>query len=215
MCRYLRRLTSMGVRCRHVQVINRDTAPEIVDMVRFGHKLGADRVNYKLASLFGGTEGCSIDATQRDWLLSAAIPEARALAGELGVTTNLKLFERQLLAAMNDMRATTPIAAVGCFMGYVYTRITVERDVLFCCNTNVKVGSLSRGRLSELWYGETWQGLRARLRSGDYLIGCDKCGKFEQNVKWSKRYLEHAGHDAWSQVVGVDAKQTARLRVVS
>jgi MoaA/NifB/PqqE/SkfB family radical SAM enzyme len=214
MCRYLRRLSAAGVRCRHVQVINRDTAPEVVDMVRFGKMFGADRVNFKLASLYGGTEDCSISASQRDELLSTAIPAARALAHELSVSTNLDLFERQLSAAMRDLRATTPIASVGCFMGYVYTRITVDRDVLFCCNSNVRVGSLRQARFSELWYGDAWQALRRRLRSGEYLTGCDKCGKFEQNAKWSQRYREHAGEQAWRQAVGASTPQAPRLRVL-
>ena len=202
MCRYLRRLRSAGVRCRHVQVINRDNAHDVPEMVRFGKSFGAARVNFKLASLYDGTEACTITTTQQQWLLQQGVPTARVLANELQVETNLDLFERQLRASQQQALATTPIDAVGCFMGYVYTRITVDREVLFCCNTAVSVGSLREAGFEQLWYGERWQSLRRQLRQGSYFRGCDKCGKFEQNVKWSQRYREHAGEEGWRLATG-------------
>lgn len=202
MCRYLRRLAATDTRVRHVQVINRDTAPEVVDMVRFGARFGADRVNFKLASLSGGTEDCGIDAAQRDWLIDDALPRARALAAELDVPTNLDLFSAQLEATRANLRTTTPMDEVGCFMGYVYTRITVDLDVLYCCNTEVKVGSLHQARLPALWFGQAWQALRDRLRAGHYLRGCDRCGKFEQNLAWSERYRAARGDAALRAATG-------------
>ena len=187
MCGYLRRLTSSGVRVRHVQVINRDTAPEVVAMVRFGKRFRADRVNFKLASLYGGTETCSITTEQRDWLISEGLPEAKALAEQLAVPTNLDLFARQLSAAEGDIRSTVPIDEIGCYMGYAYSRITVDREVLYCCNTVVQVGSLKDARFGELCYGDRWNELRDTLAAGHWFKGCDKCGKLEQNAKWAAR----------------------------
>lgn len=188
LCRYLRQLTQAGVQTKHVQVINQDTAPEVPEMVRFGQMFEAQRVNFKLASLFGGTEQCSITQPQRDWLMATAIPAARKMAAELGVHTNLDLFQEQVRAAFGDIRHTTPMDEVGCFMGYVYTRITVDLDVLYCCNTKVKVGSLNEASFGELWAGERWQALRDTLRGGQFFSGCEVCGKFEQNRKWNERY---------------------------
>ncbi len=187
MCRYLRRLSRAGVRTKHVQVINRDTAPEVVEMVRFGRLFRADRVNFKLASLYGGTEAVSISEAQRDHLLDVDLPRARALAVELGVNTNLHLFTEQVRAAREDIRHTVPIEQIGCFMGHVYTRITVTGEVLYCCNTEVQVAHLDDAPLDQLWFGEAWQGWRERIAGGDFVKGCDKCGKFEQNRKWSER----------------------------
>ena len=188
LCQYLRVLGEEGVRCRHVQVINRDLAWEVVEMVRFGQLFRADRVNYKLASLAEGTEACIATPLQLAWLAAEGIPQARALAAELGVPTNLDLFARQVDAALGRPQATTPIEEVGCAMGYVYSRITVDQDVLFCCNTEVHVGTLADGaRFADLWYGPAWQALRDRLAAGDYFEGCARCGKFEQNVKWAER----------------------------
>src|SRR6185503_11158223 len=181
-----------------------DTAPEFVEMVRFGAQFRAERVNFKLASLYGGTETCRITDEQRVWLAAEAIPAARALAGELGVATNLELFEKQLAAGEEDEAATVPIADVGCFMGYVSTRITASLDVLYCCNTEVKVGSLADARFAELWRGDAWQALRDRLRRGDYYASCSRCGKFEQNVAWSKRVKDELGEAVWREATGAD-----------
>ncbi len=203
LCKALRRLASTPAKVRHVQVINRDTAPEFVDMVRFGAQFRADRVNFKLASLAGGTEACRIDEAQRAWLATDAIPAATALAAELGVATNLDLFAAQLAARDDDHEhATVPIADVGCFMGHVYTRITASLDVLYCCNTEVRVGSLAEAPFAELWRGPAWQALRDRLRRGDYFAGCARCGKFEQNVKWSRRVRDELGDAAWAEATG-------------
>lgn len=202
MCRHLRALTAAGVRCRHVQVVDRDNADQVVDMVRFGQLFRADRVNYKLASLAAGTEACATTPAQREWLLAEGIPTARALAADLGVPTNLALFERQVRAAVADARATTPIEDVGCFMGHVYARITAEGEVLYCCNARIRVDGLEAAPFADLWFGARWQALRDRLRAGRYLPGCERCGKFEQNVKWSKRYRAFAGDAAWREATG-------------
>lgn len=210
LCKHLRALRRAKV--RHVQVINRDTAPEFVDMVRFGQQFNAERVNFKLASLAGGTESCRITEAQREELL-AKLPEARALAEQLNVQTNLDLFERQLIANEDDDSATTPMAEIGCFQGFVYTRITASGDVLYCCNTQVKVGQLGDAPFAQLWRGEAWQALRDRFRRGDYMAGCERCGKFEQNVKLSKRVRDELGDEVWRAATGQDRR--ARLNVVT
>lgn len=159
-------------------------------MVRFGKMFGAQRVNYKLASLADGTEETAITEQQRRWLIDDGLPRARALAETLQVHTNLGLFTRQVEAGG---LVTAPMSEIGCFMGYVYSRITVDEDVLYCCNTEVKVGSLREQPFGALWAGERWQALRDHLRAGRFFRGCERCGKFEQNVKWSARVREEPG----------------------
>ncbi len=212
MCKGLRRLHGTGTAVRHVHVIQRDNAHELEAMVRFGRTFHAARINFKLASLARGTEQCSITPEQRDQLLAAAIPRARAVAAELGVATNLDLFERQVGAARGDLRATVPIGEIGCFMGHVYTRITVDHDVLYCCNTEVRVGSLHGTTFAALWQGDAWHQLRTRLRRGDWFPGCHRCGKLEQNAAWSARFRERYGDLAWRAVIGGGAR--VRLAVV-
>jgi MoaA/NifB/PqqE/SkfB family radical SAM enzyme len=200
LCALLRRLAQTSTRVRHVQVINRDTAPEVVQMVQFARSFGADRVNYKLAALSGGTESTAITEDQRAWLLSEGIPAAREAAARLGVRTNLDLFQRQVEAGG---LATAPMSEIGCAMGYVFTRITVDEEVLFCCNTAVRVGSLAETGFAALWYGERWQALRDQLRAGQWFEGCDRCGKLEQNVKWAA--LARGGTAEHHELVGTSS----------
>jgi len=184
LCRSLRTLSEAGVPMRHVHVINRDTAADLPATPSFAKRFGAQRVNAKLASLAGGTEDCAITEPQRQWLLDEGLPQARQEADRLGVATNFDLFEAQLRAGG---LVTTDMDPVGCAMGFVYTRITVDEDVLFCCNTELKVGSLKGGDLGELWYGPDWQAVRDRMARKQWAPGCERCGKYEQNVKWARR----------------------------
>lgn len=189
LCASLRRLQRAGVRVRHVHVIDRHTAPDLVAMVEMGRAFGADRVTCKLASLADGTEAVAIEPAQRRWLLEEGIDAAGRRAAALGVRTNLELFRRQV---ETGGLATTPMAEIGCWMGYVYTRVTVDEEVLYCCNTEVKVGSLHEADLPALWWGPRWQALREALGAGRFLRGCDRCGKVEQNLAWADRLAGRA-----------------------
>ena len=77
-------------------------------------------------------------------------------------------------------------------MGYVYARVTVDLDLLFCCDTELRVGSLRDRPFAEWWYGAEWQDWRKRLAAGRFPLGCQRCGKYEQNRKWRAR-LNNAG----------------------
>ena len=187
MTRGLQALDRAGISVRHVHVINRDTAPQVPDMVRFGHRFRAERVNYKLASLAEGTEACALTAAQRDALLADGVPRARALAAELGVHTNLDLFEQQLRAAQQDVLVATDMSAVGCSMGFAYARVTVDGTILYCCNTHIPVGHVDDGPFGAQWFGPRWQAMRTTIAQGQWQTGCERCGKFEQNVAWAAR----------------------------
>jgi wyosine [tRNA(Phe)-imidazoG37] synthetase (radical SAM superfamily) len=180
----------MGKRFKHVQVINRDTAHEVPEMVRFAARYNAAHITYKLASLRSGTEKCVITDAQRSRLLSEWIPEAQAEAARLKVETNLDVFMSQV--ATGGL-VTAPIKEVGCFMGWSYARVTVEGKILFCCSTEVEVGDLAAGKFSEQWFGRRWTETRERLMQGRYFHGCAQCGKLNQNVKIGRKVREKLG----------------------
>ncbi len=195
----LARFHAAGRRYKHVQVICGHNAHELVEMVRLGQRYDAARVNFKLAGLKAGTEAARISPEQRRELIEVLVPAAQEEARTLGVTTNLDVFERQLSAGGE---ATAPISEIGCFMGYVYSRILVDGTVLYCCNTEVEIGSLQEGRFHELWRGERWEAWRARFRRGDYLESCNQCGKVNENVKLARRFEGRFGTDRLHEVTG-------------
>lgn len=189
---------------KHVHVICKHNAHELVAMIEQADRLRAERVNFKLASLRNGTEVVRLDAQDRARLLEHGVVDARARAKQLGVRHNLDAFELQLRASLGTASEwqTAPIDEVGCFMGQLYSRITVDGTVLFCCNTEVVVGHLEASRFSELWRGPAWQAWRERMRRGDYLPSCRQCGKFNQNLTWSERVREHHGERRWLELTG-------------
>jgi MoaA/NifB/PqqE/SkfB family radical SAM enzyme len=196
----LRLFQAAGRRYKHVQVVSRVNCHELVDMIRLAGDYSAAQVNFKLASLKEGTEACRITEDQRRLLAEDLVPAAERLAGELGVVHNLDVFAEQLRAGG---AATASIADVGCFMGYVYSRILVDGTVLYCCNTDVRVGTLAGGaRFSDLWAGEAWNALRARMRRGDYFESCNQCGKLNQNVKLARRFAAAYGEARLHEVTG-------------
>jgi MoaA/NifB/PqqE/SkfB family radical SAM enzyme len=208
----LRDLQRAGFRAKHVHVICNTNAHELVAMVEQGADLAAKIVNFKLASLRGGTEAARISGEQLARLVSD-LPVAQARAEARGVATNLDVFGRQLEAAQAGRvaadeeaeigGATAPIDEVGCFMGYAYARVLVDGTVLYCCNTEVVVGSLARGdRFRDLWEGAAWQATRDRMRRGDYLPSCSQCGKIVQNVKVGERFERAFGRARRLEVIG-------------
>jgi MoaA/NifB/PqqE/SkfB family radical SAM enzyme len=192
-------LRAAGRRDKHVQVICDVNAHELVAMVEQADRFAAAQINFKLASLRAGTEAVRIDEARRAALLAREVPAAARRAEELGVAHNLEVFAQQLRAGGE---ATAPIAGVGCFLGYHYSRVTVDGTVLYCCNTEVEVGTLATAEFSALWRGEQWARLRARLRDGRYFAGCAQCGKFNQNVKLSRRFRRDFGEARWLEVTG-------------
>ncbi len=195
----LTRWRQLGVAVKHVQVINRDTAGELVEMVHFAARHAARHVTFKLASLGGGTEACAITEAQRVELHERLVPAAQAAAAQLGVATNLEVFAQQLTAGG---LATTPIEEVGCFMGWHYARVTVEGALLYCCAATLQVGHLDWGPFSEQWFGVAWEALRASLRAGQYAPACRQCGKFNQNVKLAAKVRARFGEAVHGALTG-------------
>jgi hypothetical protein len=79
----------------------------------------------------------------------------------------------------------------------------VEGTVLFCCNTDVVVGSLADAPFSQHWHGPRWAEWRARMRDGRFLASCDFCGKLNQNEKLSARFKDMFGDALWDRHRGV------------
>ncbi len=196
-------LRERGFKPKHVQVINRDNFRELPAMVRFGAEWPAKRVNFKFASLIHGTEAVALGQDEVAELADVLIPQAMAEAARLGVDTDLAAFAMQVEAGRRGLHETAPIAEVGCFMGFLYARVTVLGELLYCCNTRLHVGELSApGGFAAAWRGPLWQERRDALRDGRYFEGCDQCGKFKENLKWSEKIRTKVPPDVFARLIG-------------
>lgn len=170
---------------KHVQVINAQNYHELADMVRFATQWPTKRINFKFASLINGTEAVALSADQKRELIDTLIPRARAIAEMKGIETDLDAFATQISV---DSHRTSPIEDVGCHMGTIYCRITVDQELLYCCNTNISVGWINDDHsFLDLWRGPAYEKLRQRIGGGDYFESCQQCGKYKQNFKWAKK----------------------------
>ncbi len=221
-CAKLESLRDAGFRPKHTHVINRQNVHELVDMVRFARRFPVKRVNFKLASLQHGTQAVALTAAQREELLDDLIPRAEGLAHAWHIDNDLPAFRAQVLAhrgacEVDDVDGedtapgagagtarprTTDLRAVGCFMGLLYARVTVEGALLYCCNTDLGVGHLGTGGFAEAWTGPRWQSVRDALRAGRYFPGCAQCGKFKQNLKWSQRLRAQLAPEVFQRLLG-------------
>jgi hypothetical protein len=120
------------------------------------------------------------------------------------MTTNLAVFADQVRAGLgagdvdDDAGDTAAIDGIGCFLGHFYARVTVEGTVLYCCNTEVVVGSLQTLPFSQWWRSARWEHWRQRMREGRYLASCFQCGKVNQNEALSKRFKARFGDAAFA-----------------
>ena len=201
---------SPSITHKQVQVICRHNAHELREMVSLAARTSADQVNFKLASLKHGTEAVALSSSQRELLLQEGIAAAQDEAKARGIHTNLRVFRAQLQrmhegdgAIIDDLALeTAPIDELVCFLGGFYSRVTVDGTVLFCCNTEVEIGSLSVLPFSSWWRSARWEYWRRRMRDGRYLESCSQCGKLNQNDKLSRRFRERFGDEAWRAVTG-------------
>lgn len=174
-CRVLRGTTAVNL----VQVINGLTAHEVVAMVELAASVGA-RVSFKVGDLPKGTQHFALTTSQRTTLLEEGLPAARKKAKHLGVKHNLDAFERQLRGE--------PERLPPCFAGYLYSRVSVDGRVFFCC-AHIDAGHVKDGPFSKVWTSPKYEALRQTLHRGGTFAACQRCGKHDMNVA-AERELE-------------------------
>jgi MoaA/NifB/PqqE/SkfB family radical SAM enzyme len=157
-------------RVNFVQVINALNAHELVKMVELAHAHGA-RASFKVGDLPKGTEHFALSAEQRGDLAQVLIPAARARAEELGVRHNLDAY----LAALTGGKGLP-----ACFAGYLYTRVSVEGRVYFCC-AHLDAGDVAKTGFEQVWSAPQYQAMRERIAKGQWFDACNRCGKHDMN----------------------------------
>jgi MoaA/NifB/PqqE/SkfB family radical SAM enzyme len=106
--------------------------------------------------------------------------ELRGRAEAARVTVNWDAFYAEL---SGTAPTRFPIEETGCCAGHYYSRVTASGDVFFCCNQHpeLRIGSLHEATFRDLWHSARYESVRARLRAGGFVPGCDQCGKFDLN----------------------------------
>ncbi len=167
-CRRLRDITAINM----VQVINGLTAHEVVAMVELAADVGA-RVSFKVGDLPSGTRQFALTAAQKERLLNDDLPAARKKAKHLGVRHNLDAFERQLRGVKEEQPP--------CFAGYLYSRVSVDGRVFFCC-AHIDAGHVNDGPFEQVWKSSKYDAVRQTLHRGGSFAACQRCGKHDMNV---------------------------------
>jgi MoaA/NifB/PqqE/SkfB family radical SAM enzyme len=122
-------------------------------------------------------------------MLSIQCNALQIKADKLNVHCNLGTLKTQLSGEhLHDY----PIEKTGCYAGYYYSRIRADGSVWYCCNPNsgLRCGSLHQQSFTEIWNSEPYQNIRNNMRNGQFVTGCNACGKFQMNASKSESYKE-------------------------
>lgn len=169
----LRALRSRNVAL--VFVVCRQNVHEVEAVIDFAASVGARRIQYKLASTGGGTDSIALTPDERAALLTRA-DALRERLSATGVGANLDIFLNRLRGAPEE------VAVPACYAGWFYSRVYVDGRVFLCCKHETEVGDLRQADFREVWFGERYQALRARLRAGERLPCCAQCGNLDLNA---------------------------------
>ncbi len=135
------------------------------------------RIQFKLISTTPQTEVLELSDEDRDWLLAQ-----REQLDSHPALTNFDVLWKELSGTTKNR---FPIDDVGCFAGTHYARIEANGEVRYCCNQQPELGmgSIYDQSFADMWTSPKWIAMRQQLASGQYLPGCDQCGKFDLNMR--------------------------------
>jgi MoaA/NifB/PqqE/SkfB family radical SAM enzyme len=176
----LRALSAAGTELKLVFVVCRINAGVLGRLIDVAGHLGAG-IQLKLMSAAPDTRELVLSAGQRDSLFARRSDLARR-AAEAGVRVNLDAF---YAALSGESPETFPIETVGCWAGHYYARVDAVGDVRYCCNpcSDLRIGSLHEAGFADLWWSDRWQTLREQLGAGRFVPGCERCGKWDLNLR--------------------------------
>ncbi len=163
---------------RIFQIINNITCHEIEAMIHLSASLNSS-LSFKFASIPKGTERFQLSAEQIKHI-QENIPAWGLLANRLGVVVNWDVFDGQL-----GEDHVFPIREIGCYSGYVYSRIESDGTVYFCCRTEdiFEVGNISEQSFQKIWFDSPQMKFcRERMRNGEYFPACNSC------LNWGPNY---------------------------
>lgn len=163
---------------RLFQIINNVTCHEIEEMIHLSARLNSS-LSFKFASIPKGTERFQLSPEQI-CQLKENIPDWQILANKLSVTVNWDVFNGQL-----QDEHQFPIQELGCYSGYMYSRIEADGSVYFCCRTDeiFKIGNIPEQSFRDIWFhSPQMHYCREQMREQRYFSECDSC------LNWGPNY---------------------------
>ena len=147
------------------------------NVLEIAKNLGAS-VQFKCVSVTEETQILALSEEQKAEILAQSEKLVQST-----VSVNWEVFFAELATESDDWG--TAVEQTGCYAGHYYSRITASGDVYFCCNQQpeLRAGSLLDNTFTQIWQSEPYQTMREQRRRGEFLPGCERCGKFDLNQK--------------------------------
>lgn len=164
-------------------VVQKENYREAPDIIRLAYRHGVEAVFFKplgimriedrVSDLMGGVDYGDMMAKLR---------EARDVARELRVSTNLRDFIAYLLPNLGHVYtadgAFRPLSK-QCIVPWFSSFVRIHGDVAFCCYAKIEdalVGNMREKSFREIWTGDRFRQMRSALRSGGFpMPDCKLC----------------------------------------
>jgi MoaA/NifB/PqqE/SkfB family radical SAM enzyme len=154
-----------GVRAPWVKlsfVISSRNYFEIDAMVRVAHEVRAQESSFVHTTVHEGTLDLALSPAQYE-AMKASLPHARAVARELGVTTNLDTFAA-IVPTYMEASIKGP-AVVPCYVGWYFTVVLGNGSVLPCCQCSKPIDKVSgERRFGDIWASKEYEEFRTAAR---------------------------------------------------
>lgn len=177
--------TKSKVGLRLTYIIFKDNYHDIINGVKLAKELCADEIVFKEVLMYPGLERLQLKNNQRK-KYTEVIAEARNVAEYMKVNTNLDYIQEQAFLAQDSKFKKD----VPCYLGWFYTRIQANGDVLACSDGRRHYSNININTLKEVYtskgynyFRNFWDDKKARKGIG---YSCDSCAYKMQNVKLDK-----------------------------
>lgn len=170
-----------GPELRITYVVSEQSLAEVPEAVRVARAAGVGAVYFKGALVPRGRRA-GLCAEHDIDTLRAVVSEARALAEEGDVHSNLAHWQREIDRVGDTAPDQRPPPPGRCLVPWLSVFVRVDGSILPCCNCTFRPdeGQLGRigpdGSFSELWRSEAYARLRGEVRDGEYSLPiCQHC----------------------------------------
>ena len=182
---------------------------EIEAMVRVADEVGAEEASFVHTTVHDGTPDLALDHAQYT-ALKSSLPAARAVAQELGVTTNLDTFDATVPVYLAPKVEGPPV--VPCYVGWYFTVVLGNGSVMPCCQCSTSIDRVSKDRrFADVWaseaYGEFRDAARRLPEPSERLASCEchSCMLRPRNIT-----IHNLLHP-WDRIDGGDDEQLFTL----